>query len=171
MKRTLQSLILAGALGAMPALTWADPLEDTLNDQQVGQILNNSGPTGQTNFGPRSESGSKDASGILFHNGSAYMMQKLGTDLSLPNGTRVQPNGTILEHDGSQKMMSSGQILSLDGQIKMAPFSGLAESPSLVPQEESNPSLEPFQNSPPGVSDSFTTPIDRLSTDNGDFSD
>src|SRR4051794_32714540 len=51
---------------------------------------------------------------MITRNGVTERLQK---ELALPNGLRVQPNGTIRTADGGTLSLRPGQILSFDGKF------------------------------------------------------
>jgi hypothetical protein len=62
------------------------------------------------------------STGVIVKGGSAYVIHKLQNEMSLPDGSKVQPNGMIKNSDGSTRSMGSGQILSIDGRMMDSPF-------------------------------------------------
>lgn len=109
-----------------------------------------------------------NSSGVVFRDGAAYIVHKLQSELSLPDGTKVEPNGTITGFDGNSKLMPSGQMLSLDGVLKQDPFN----TAPLIPDQSKTPQdfFAPASGTFPGRSDtlSFST---GEKPDSGDFSD
>jgi hypothetical protein len=71
---------------------------------------------------PQSEQPGPFSTGVIVKDGSAYVIHKLQNEMSLPDGSKVQPNGMIKNSDGSTRSMGSGQILSIDGRMMESPF-------------------------------------------------
>jgi hypothetical protein len=109
------------------------------------------------------------SSGIMIHDGAAYIVHRLQGEMALPNGSKVEPNGTVVGGDGKAQEMKPDQMMTLDGKIKAAPFSAgenkdLFDTPSgssfgngTKPSDFFAPSSGNF----PGVIDSLNTDATR----------
>lgn len=87
-------LLAPGALFAVDQFT----MHGVKTDKELQQELN-----GRGGFGPLE----RDAGSVLMHGPAAYIVQKLGEELPLPDGRTVQPNGSILGTDGSERMLEN----------------------------------------------------------------
>ena len=85
--------------------------------------------------------------GIMVHDGAAYIVHRLQNEMSLPDGSKVQPNGTIRESDGSTRSIGTGKVLTLDGREMEAPFKSEQDAPSSSAPGMSNPSSQPGSSS------------------------
>jgi len=65
---------------------------------------------------------------LVTRNGVSETLKK---ELSLPNGLRVQPNGTVLTADGGSLPLRPGQVLTFDG--KFTPPGGAAATTTVTP--------------------------------------
>jgi hypothetical protein len=97
--------------------------------------------------------------------------------MALPDGSKVEPNGTIHSSDGSLKSMGPGQAMTLDGRVIEAPIGGLPGAnpslgtplfnPNAIPEPSSLDSL-PSLNTSPG-SDISTPGLNTGSPGTGQF--
>lgn len=134
----------AGVL--LPVAVWAQDLSNDLSNGSPGSsainsgnIQNSSGTSngsygsgsaipGNSNQSSSSKSGTF-SSGIMVQDGTAYVIHRLQNEMSLSDGSKIEPNGTIHKNDGSTQSIGSGQIMTMDGRIMSAPFnSGAAQS-------------------------------------------
>lgn len=126
----LNNFIRAAAIAVLPVAAWA---EDSATSQIGGGSATslNSGPIPGTSMSSSQGSGgtfstqaSNPSGGILVHDGAAYIVHRLQSEMSLPDGSKVQPNGTITGRDGATRSVGQNQMLTLDGQVTEAPFIG-----------------------------------------------
>jgi hypothetical protein len=109
---------------------------DTISENIAGQTVNSSG---------------------IIQDGAAYIVHRLQSELTLPGGTKVKPDGQVIQQDGSKKELRPGQMMSLDGKVKSpAPFSASetnqpeqnnappAPAPGLSAPSTPSPSAGPF---------------------------
>jgi len=54
----------------------------------------------------------KDGKKMVMHKGSAITVE-----VTLQNGTRIQPDGTIIKTDGSRVTLNEGECINKDGDI------------------------------------------------------
>lgn len=153
-KRILTQLITVAAGMAMPLSVFAQNIgNDTSSGNLEGRsVTSGSSAQSLTGSGSYSSGGtfSGDAAspldqsdsfkgGIIVHDGAAYVVHRLQNEMALPDGTKVQPNGTLVEKDGSTRSIGSGQALSLDGRVVGAPFGSEEKPPSGSPGIYSSP--------------------------------
>lgn len=156
----------AAALLALPVFApAAAPTTSTVDDQfrdsspAAPAIIDNGKATigGQT----------FNSSGIMIHDGAAYIVHRLQSEMALPNGSKVEPNGTVVSGDGKAETMQPDQMMTLDGKIKKAPFSaggskGLFEGkPASDLGTKPSDFFAPSSGSFPGVNDSLGTDSSR----------
>lgn len=58
--------------------------------------------------------------GVKMKDGKVWMMKdgkktEVKQEVTLTDGTKVNPNGTVIMADGSSKMMQNGDMISMDG--------------------------------------------------------
>lgn len=163
MKHVFRNTI-AGATAALilPCASWAQdrpapetppspPAEGTQN-ATPGSLESGGTFANQNQPGPAS-------GGVMVHEGKAYIIHRLQTEMSLPDGSKIQPNGTIEGKDGSLRQVGEHQMLTLDGRMLTSPFTGPSQ-PSGAPgatQTESSPTSVPGTSSP-GTDGSTTAP-------------
>ena len=174
MKNVFRDTVIgAAAVLVFPCASWAEdssltetPPSPTTQETQPG-ATEGSLESGGTFAGQKNQAGPASG-GVLVHEGKAYIIHRLQTEMSLPDGSKVQPNGTIESRDGSLRQMGEDQLLSLDGRVLPSPFRGSASS-STAPGStgtESAPVGIPGTSSPapdgstttPGTSADLTSP-------------
>lgn len=185
MKHTILNRMAGAAVAlALPAVALAqdlgpDPSTGTQSSgsQTPGSSTSDSSGTGAYSSGGTFSSQASPqqgtfSSGIIVDDGSAYVIHKLQSEMALPDGSKVAPNGTITKSDGSTQNMEKGKVLSLDGRVMDGPFSdelksstdtksgtGLTtpESPSTTPQS-SEPSTPSSGVATPETGSPFSSP-------------
>ncbi len=181
-KRILTQFVAAAAGIALPLSVIAQDYSDQTSSGSPDASATSSGSLDQSS-GSNSSGGSFSGNnqslqsqpgtfsgGIMVHDGAAYIVHRLQNEMSLPNGSKIQPNGTIHESDGSTRNISSGKILTLDGREMEAPFHAEQGSSSSGSSEMSNPSNMPGSSSSlPGSSSSPSSMPPSTSTPSEDF--
>jgi hypothetical protein len=123
------------------------------------------------------------STGVMVEDGAAYVIHRLQSEMSLPNGFKIQPDGTVMKADGTMQSMDRGKILSLDGRVMEGPFAGelgtnttTPDGGSLSPGSSSGTGPETSVTPSSGVAvpesgDPFTNPIsqDSLGVENSDL--
>ena len=69
------------------------------------------------------------AGGVVVIDGKAYILSRLQTEMSMPAGGSIRPDGTVQKPDGQTAQIPSGQMMTFDGKIAPAP-AGLQQAPS-----------------------------------------
>jgi len=70
---------------------------------------------------------------VMTHNG---LTTKLGADVLLPNGLRVQANGTVTLRDGSASALQQNRLLTFEGQFVPLPVGMQAEAGTIPTRPE-----------------------------------
>jgi len=65
------------------------------------------------------------------HQALAYVENQLDGEIALPNGKKIEPNGTIVGMDGSLQPMLPSQTFTLDGRVIFAPLLGGTNLPAM----------------------------------------
>lgn len=60
--------------------------------------------------------------GVVVHEGKAYIISPLQYAMPLPDGSKIEPNGTLKEQNGATRAVGPNQMLTLDGRMSKAPF-------------------------------------------------
>jgi len=169
-KRILTQLVTAATGLVLPLSLVAQDYSDQSGSELPGSSATTSGSAGQSSgspgsggfsFGSSSTSSQSQpgtfSSGIMVHDGAAYIVHRLQNEMSLPDGSKVQPNGTIRENNGSTRSIDPGKMLTLDGREMEAPFGkeheASSSSPSKMPGSNSSGMSNP--SSLPGSSSSM----------------
>ena len=74
------------------------------------------------------------------HQALAYVENQLDDEISLPNGKKIEPNGTIVGIDGSIRPMLPSQTFTLDGRVISAPLLDLPSMQPMMPTSTESPS-------------------------------
>lgn len=159
-KRILTQLVTAAAGLVLPLSLVAQDYSDQSGSESPDTSATTSGSadpssgshsSGGFSFGSSSISSQSQpgtfSSGIMVHDGAAYIVHRLQNEMSLPDGSKVQPNGTIRENNGSTRSIDPGKILTLDGREMEAPFGKEHEASSSSPSGMSNSSSQPGSSS------------------------
>jgi hypothetical protein len=136
--RILTQLVTAAAGIALPLSVFAQDFGNQTNSGNIGTDAFPSGPAHESAGGSGSYSSGGTFSGsngqpeqsqsgtfrdgIMVKDGTAYIVHRLQNEMSLPDGSKVQPNGTIRESDGSMRNIESGKVLTMDGRMMDSPF-------------------------------------------------
>lgn len=178
-KRILTQLITVAAGMALPLSVIAQDFGKETNSGNLEGRSGTSGSATQNSQGSGSYSSggtfSGDAAlsagqsenfkgGIIVHDGAAYVIHRLQNEMALPDGSKVQPDGTVLEKDGSTRSIGSGQALSLDGRVVGAPFGTEGKSPQSdstgIYSSPNTPGASTGVGAPGGTTDPQTTTPD-----------
>lgn len=186
-KRILTQFVTAAAGLVLPLSVVAEDFSDQTSSGSPDASATSSGSLDQSS-GSQNSGGSFSGSsgqssqsqpgtfsgGIMVHDGAAYIVHRLQNEMSLPDGSKIQPNGTIRENDGSTRSIGTGKVLTLDGREMEAPFKseqGASSSGSSgIPNPSSMPgssSTMPETNSSPANSNmppTTSSPAQELGT-------
>lgn len=181
MKTRILTQFVTAAVGiALPLSIVAQDLSDQTNsgspDTSAAMPDSSTQGSGNFSFGSSPSSQSQPgsfSSGIMVHDGSAYVIHRLQNEMKLPDGKKVQPDGTIQESDGSTRSIGSGKILTLDGREMEAPFAEEKSSLNSSSPAISNPAGMPGSGSslPGGQGDSSNSQIGNPSDPNSSLNE
>ncbi|MHA3770061.1 DUF6799 domain-containing protein [Verrucomicrobiota bacterium sgz303538] len=177
--RTMTQFVSAAAGVLLPVAVWA---QDLSNDVSSGSLDTSAVTSGNTQSSSGASTGSSGSygsggtfsgsssqqsnnqsgsfsSGIMVQDGTAYVIHRLQNEMSLSDGSKIEPNGTVHKSDGSTQSIGTGQILTMDGRVMSAPFkSGSAQSST------SNSSLGLGDSTSPSTPDLNSGPLNNGST-------
>ena len=137
MKHIFRETVIGAATALiLPCASWAQdsPVPET-PPSPAAQETQPTAATGSLEsggtFADQQNKAGPASGGVLVHEGKAYIIHQLQTEMSLPDGSKVQPNGTIESRDGSLRQMGEDQLLSLDGRMLPSPFKDSPQSSAL----------------------------------------